>query len=256
VGPIITFDHDAFVDTVGYYIQEVTAPNNTWPSTASVSFDGMISGDITMAQFDAILTKIFDQHNDPTLGLVLDYITPAEPYLVSLSPSFGVVTGGNSVTISGSGFIGSTVTVNFGDTVATSTVIDDNTISAIAPPGTGTVDVTVTTPFGTTPIITADQYTYVAPGVLPPTDFKGGIRTQLNKSWYVLQATWVASVDPDVVMYRIYYEDTLVDEVIGTLPLFFSTCIETKLDALKFTIVSVNLSNEESPPLTLVIKNE
>lgn len=82
-GPVITMNRDVFTGTIGYYIQENTAPNNApndiWPSTATVRFDGLISGQMTLAQFNQTLTKIFDKHNDPADGLVLDFIPPAPP---------------------------------------------------------------------------------------------------------------------------------------------------------------------------------
>jgi hypothetical protein len=78
-GPVITMNSDSFTGTAGYYIQEVAAPNDIWPSTATVSFDGLVSGYMTFAQFNQVLTKIFDQHNDPALGLVLDFIPPFNP---------------------------------------------------------------------------------------------------------------------------------------------------------------------------------
>lgn len=78
-GPIITMNSDSFTGTAGYYIREVDAPNDIWPSTATVSFDGLVSGYMTFAQFNQILTKIFDKHNDPALGLVLDFIPPFNP---------------------------------------------------------------------------------------------------------------------------------------------------------------------------------
>ena len=52
----------------------------------------------------------------------------------------------HSVTITGTGFTGATA-VDFGTTAATSvTVVSDTSITADSPAGTGTVDVTVTTP--------------------------------------------------------------------------------------------------------------
>jgi hypothetical protein len=79
VGPVVTMNGDAFTDASTYYIQELSAPNDVWPSTATVSFDGLVSGYISFAQFNQLLTKIFDQNNDPALGLVLDFIQPFDP---------------------------------------------------------------------------------------------------------------------------------------------------------------------------------
>ena len=63
------------------------------------------------------------------------------------------------MTITGTGFTGATA-VDFGTTPATSfTVVSDTTITADSPAGTGTVDVTVTTPGGTSATSSADQFT-------------------------------------------------------------------------------------------------
>ena len=65
------------------------------------------------------------------------------------------------MTITGTGFTGATA-VDFGTTPATSfTVVSDTSITADSPAGTGTVDVTVTTPGGTSATSPADQFTYV-----------------------------------------------------------------------------------------------
>ncbi len=83
------------------------------------------------------------------------------PSVSSVSPKSGSVNGGNKVTITGSYFTGAT-NVNFGATPATNViVVNNNKITATVPAGTGTVDVTVTTPFGTSGTSSADQYTYV-----------------------------------------------------------------------------------------------
>jgi hypothetical protein len=67
------------------------------------------------------------------------------------------------VTISGASFTGATV-VEFGSTPALSyDVVNDNEIDAVVPEGTGTVDVTVTSPAGTSSLSSADRYTFVSP---------------------------------------------------------------------------------------------
>ena len=80
----------------------------------------------------------------------------------------GADTGGQTVTITGSGFTNAGgEQVNFGANPATSFTVNSNTsITAIAPPSTtgdGPVDVTVTNDGLTTPTSPADQFTYIPP---------------------------------------------------------------------------------------------
>ncbi len=86
-------------------------------------------------------------------------ITPP-PAVTGVSPATGPVTGGTSVTVSGTN-LGSATAVDFGPgnpgVISTDT---DNSITAISPTGTGTVDVTVTTPSGTSTPVAADQYSF------------------------------------------------------------------------------------------------
>jgi hypothetical protein len=82
-----------------------------------------------------------------------------------VSPGRGASAGGTSVTISGSNFSGATA-VKFGSTNATSFKVEpEGRISAVAPPGTGTVDLTVTTEGGTSPVGSADRFTFVPPTI-------------------------------------------------------------------------------------------
>ena len=81
------------------------------------------------------------------------------PVVTAVSPVTGAGTGGDSVTITGSGFADATA-VDFGGVSAVMTVSSDNEITATSPPGSGTVDVTVATPSGTSATSAADQFTY------------------------------------------------------------------------------------------------
>ena len=93
------------------------------------------------------------------------YTVPPAPTVTGLSPSSGQSTGSTSVMITGTGFAGATA-VNFGTTAATFTVDSSTTIAATAPPGTlGSVDITVTTPGGTSTTDANDKYTYTQPPV-------------------------------------------------------------------------------------------
>jgi IPT/TIG domain len=88
------------------------------------------------------------------------------PEVTGLSPSEGPSTGGTEVTITGSNFAGATA-VNFGATNAIAFIVDGETqIVATAPPGTGTVDVRVTTPGGQSVAGASDRYGYLSPA--PP----------------------------------------------------------------------------------------
>jgi IPT/TIG domain len=77
---------------------------------------------------------------------------PDLPEVSSVAQDFGLATGGQSVTITGSDFVfqhKAASAVEFGGVGAESfTVVNTNTIDAVAPPGSGTVDVTVTTGAG------------------------------------------------------------------------------------------------------------
>ena len=86
------------------------------------------------------------------------------PTVTGVNPNTGPPAGGTSVTITGTNLNGATA-VRFGGTAAGSFTINSATqITAASPAGTGTVDVTVSTPGGTSAISAADQFTYLSPG--------------------------------------------------------------------------------------------
>jgi hypothetical protein len=93
------------------------------------------------------------------------------PTVTSTTPKSGPSEGGTSVVVVGTGFasvkgpdeFGGFVTgVKFGSASATSfTVNSESSITAVAPPGTGSVDVTVETYGGTSPTSAADLFSYL-----------------------------------------------------------------------------------------------
>ena len=90
---------------------------------------------------------------------------PARPVVTAISPSSGLTTGGTTVTVTGSNLSGGNVvfTTTAGTTAATNVSCTASSCTATSPAGTGTVDVIVETPGGTSLTSTADQFTYKAP---------------------------------------------------------------------------------------------
>ena len=97
----------------------------------------------------------------PALAGVTVAYDLGSPAVTKVAPSHGLVAGGTTVHLTGSGLVeaGSVV---FGTKAATSFTVNSSTsITAVAPAGTaGTVDVRVTSPAGTSPITSADHFTY------------------------------------------------------------------------------------------------
>jgi len=85
----------------------------------------------------------------------------AAPNVTGISPARGPLAGGTVVNVTGTGFTGATA-VKFGNTAGTAlTVNSDTQINITSPAGAaGTVNVTVTTPGGTSANSSANQFTY------------------------------------------------------------------------------------------------
>ncbi len=81
---------------------------------------------------------------------------------MSVVPAAGPASGGTAVTLTGSA-LGSATAVAFGSAPASFTVVSDGGLVATAPAGSGTVQVSVTTPGGTSNSL---AYTYAAPPVI------------------------------------------------------------------------------------------
>lgn len=86
------------------------------------------------------------------------------PIVTGLTPSTGSQSGGTSVTINGSGFdTSATSTVHFGLVdILNVACVSSSACVVNSPAATGTVDVTVTDPGGTSAVTPADQFTYTA----------------------------------------------------------------------------------------------
>jgi len=107
----------------------------------------------------------FIVNNGDTLSGKDITLSPAAPTVTTVTPNQGPTAGGTSVTITGTNFAGATA-VNFGAIAGSSVTINGSgtQITATSPEeAVGTVDVTVTTPAGTSAKSAADEFTYLAP---------------------------------------------------------------------------------------------
>lgn len=84
------------------------------------------------------------------------------PTVTLVTPNTGPTTGGTSVTITGTKLTGASA-VKFGAAASTYTVNSATQITATSPPGSGVVDVIVTTAGGSSATGSADRFTYTGP---------------------------------------------------------------------------------------------
>jgi hypothetical protein len=95
-------------------------------------------------------------------GLIDHFTYFPPPVVSSVSPAIGPSAGGTQVTIAGSNFLDLSV-CRFGAAAAQLTSFSDTQFTVVSPVGQGTVDVTVTTPGGTSATSAADHFTYAPP---------------------------------------------------------------------------------------------
>ncbi|MFZ0250357.1 MAG: IPT/TIG domain-containing protein [Acidimicrobiales bacterium] len=180
-GTTVLVTGTGFVDgstTVNFGLLPATDVTVDSPTTLTAVSPAVPSG-----SYDITVT-IPDTDADATSPTLSSATSPADlyaygpPTVSSVVDGSGPVVGGNTVTISGTGFIpGATAT--FGLTPATDvTVTSATTLTATVPAATAvsTVDVTVTTPGsdgGTSPTSVNDLYTYGAPTVTSITPITG-----------------------------------------------------------------------------------
>ncbi len=103
------------------------------------------------------------------------YVAVPPPTVTAVSPNQGNTAGGTSITVTGTNFTGATSVTIGGSAAQFVNVVSATSITAVIPAhAAGVVDLTVTTPAGTSATNAADQFTYVAPvpavtGVSPAT---------------------------------------------------------------------------------------
>ncbi len=156
---------------------KVTITGTNFTGVTAVSF-----GATPAASFLAHSAKSIVAYSPPGTGTVAVTVTTPSgtssttvsdqfayrpPVVTALSPDYGSVGGGGKVTIRGSSFQGAS-SVLFGSVPAASFSVSTNGASIVAyspAQAPGTVNVTVTTPGGTSAEVSGDQYTFRLPNV-------------------------------------------------------------------------------------------
>jgi hypothetical protein len=121
---------------------------------------------------------------------------PQAPAITVVTPNSGTAAGGTSVVITGTTLSGATAVSFSACGAAPSYVVNGpSQITAVSPVcGAQTVDVRVTTPYGTSPAVTADEYTFATPSV---------------PSWVPYQGGQVASLWCDFTQGNYYYNNAV-----------------------------------------------
>ena len=121
------------------------------------------------AQFAGVVPVIVASpygNSTPTLLTQFTYLA-AVPTVTSIDTNTGTTAGGTTVNISGSDFTGATQ-VTFGGVQSAFVVNDDGSITATSPiQTTGTFDILIVNPWGSSSAVSADEFTYTAATDLP-----------------------------------------------------------------------------------------
>ena len=136
-----------------------TAGNTAGPASVSTSTSGTLVITVTFTgTFKPIPLKCTAA---ASATIASTSITAPQTTVAAVLPNSGPLAGGNTVTVVGT-FLTGAATVAFGATPGSSiSVKTANLLTVVAPPGNaGTVDVQVTTPFGTSKLGPTDHYTY------------------------------------------------------------------------------------------------
>ena len=158
-GLVVYFGSQVTVTTPG-----ATIVSEHWDWGDGSSSDGAAFLSHTFAHPGPFTVTVTVTDSDGLTGSTSVTVTvTAPPVVTAIAPSFGPESGGTPVTISGSGFGMTQVTsINFGTVPAPSfQQPSTSALIATAPPGAGTVDITVTTTSGTSLPVSTDRFTYV-----------------------------------------------------------------------------------------------
>jgi hypothetical protein len=152
----------------GYWV--LTADGAVHPFGSAQNYGSPLTGPVSPHSSASAPVSAAVSLNPPTVPAGNSGGGGASPVsITALNPTSGTAGGGDTVTITGSDFIGATAVDFGGNDSSAFTVTSPTTISAIEPVGAGQVNVQVVTPAGTSTTGSTSRFTYVATGQLPIT---------------------------------------------------------------------------------------
>ena len=180
-------DWDTFNTVFGYGIAAPPAVTELFPATApagtAVTVTGSSLSGATGVSFGGIPATFTPSSSSPDTELIVTVPTgsgivdvtvttaagtsptvPADEFTFLAVTSVSPVSGQPPLTVAvaGSGFVVNQTSVSFGSVPGTNVIVTASTeLVVLLPAGHGTVDVTVTTPAGTSATSAADQFTYL-----------------------------------------------------------------------------------------------
>jgi hypothetical protein len=179
------------------------------PASFSVDSDTQITATAPAGAQGTIDIRITTPDGTSSVVPADEYIYNTTPTVATLSQTSGSASGGNTIVLTGTDFLGTTE-VAFGANPASFTIDSNTQITTVVPPESlafskDTVPVTVTTPEGTSQAL---LYTYLSTSVNPPHKFHGKVyrRHHLhdNKN-FTLKTKWrPPTPSTGIAFYRIY----------------------------------------------------
>jgi uncharacterized repeat protein (TIGR02543 family) len=157
-GNVVTVSGNNFLNVEGVKFGTLSATNWT-PNAFGTALTATVPESVSLG--DVSVTVTTSAGTSPiTTNATYTYLPL--PTITGLSPTGGSPTGGSGVVITGTNFTNASA-VTFGSNNATSFTVNSSTqITASYPGGSGTVNVRVTTPGGTSQDVSADDFTYTS----------------------------------------------------------------------------------------------
>jgi large repetitive protein len=168
-GTVVTITGSGFTDLTTVMFGSTAATSYTFISDSEITAIAPAEAVGTVA-YITVVTPSGTSLTSTAYEFTYTAATTTVPTVTSISPTYGPVSVATPITITGTGFTGATG-VTVGGTAATSVVVVSSTeITATTPASSsvGQVDVLVSTPSGTSGVVSGDQYTFAAAATTVP----------------------------------------------------------------------------------------